>query len=605
MVGKPISLPAHHVHSLPAHVHAPRISHQHLIHGSNTWLAAFLPGCSPAQCGKLEPLDLFDGHKRSCRVQLAKRRAASSSKLSQASTPRSSASGDTAANSLRPMRAGVRKAVTCNSMDAFMQRVQQQQQQRQQHAEVNSRLLSLQQQLLELESHVGLITQQQHARNRLAFMQRQYDTLLLEAVALQRQQQQQHLLQGLEQPLDMPFVNTAAAVGGYAAGGLSMAALASTPVLPAVFVAPAASGVVPFVLPGAAVGAAASAAVGGLAAGAPAGLLLPSAPAAAAAASGFGQGAMVGMPIEASLASLQARLTRALSTGLGLGMQTQQGSMQPGLQQLSCSISSGSSGNAHAERSSLVRFHSLSNSNGALAAAAAAAEGAAGAGDAGATAAAAAVAAGREHAALQGPFQQGPSDQDWENFLLGDIPDLHELLAGDHGDLHPGSEQQRTALSQPRVFPNHEHYAGSPHALQQVQPALHGVQDSYSHAAANAAAAGGSSFGAAQHQMLLSAQQPPQMLAAHSQHPAAAVGMAMPAAAGVGGLQPCGGMQQFFPPAVQQNGMVGFEGSHDFAGKVNSVSCTGVGVQFGLHADGAPVALVHEKAALLTTRCLC
>jgi hypothetical protein len=151
---------------------------------------------------------------------------------------------------------------------------------------------------------------------------------------------------------------------------------------------------------------------------------------------------------------------------------------------------------------------------------------------------------------------------------------LHELLAGDHGDLHPGNEQQRTALSQPRVFPNHEHYASSQHALQQVQPALHGVQDSYSQAAANAAADGSSFMLAQQQQQIpLAAQQQPQLPATHFQHPAAtAAAAAMSAAAGVGGLQPCGGMQQFCPPAVQQNGMVGFEVSQDFAGKLNSTS---------------------------------
>jgi len=118
-------------------------------------------------------------------VQLARRRAAS---FRLASTSSHAAQQDTAGASalLRPVRGGVRKAVSQSSLEVMVLRAQQQREQARQQAEVCSRLLSIHQQLQELEQHVDLVGSQQEARTQLQHLQLQYQQLLLESAQQQQ-----------------------------------------------------------------------------------------------------------------------------------------------------------------------------------------------------------------------------------------------------------------------------------------------------------------------------------------------------------------------------------------------------------------------------------
>lgn len=200
-----------------------------------SWTLCCHPLLSPLQCGKLESLQAFDGHKRSCRVQLARRRAAS---FRLASTSSQTAQQDTSGPSalLRPVRGGVRKAVSQSSLEVMVLRAQQQREQAHQQAEVCSRLLSIHQQLQELEQHVDLIGSQQEAKAQLQHLQLQYQQLLLESA-----QQQQ---------LPAAHIPAPAAMGHY---GVGMSAgtmlLGRTPPCVPMVLTPAGPAPLPLVLP--------------------------------------------------------------------------------------------------------------------------------------------------------------------------------------------------------------------------------------------------------------------------------------------------------------------------------------------------------------------
>lgn len=137
------------------------------------------------QCGKLEKLEAFDGHKRSCRVQLARRRAASFRQTStaQGALSRTDSTAASASAGLRPLHAGVRKTSSLSSLEGLVLRAQQQRQQAEQQAAVFTRLLCIREQLSDLNAHLQLTGQQhqqQQAMQQLQSLQQHYQELLQE-----------------------------------------------------------------------------------------------------------------------------------------------------------------------------------------------------------------------------------------------------------------------------------------------------------------------------------------------------------------------------------------------------------------------------------------
>lgn len=173
------------------------------------------------QCGKLEPLHAFDGAKRNCRVQLAKRRAANSASSRSASVSHHASDSNTpgagTSSMLKTLGGGVRKASSIGgNLDKlavqahFLQQQQQAQQQAQlpsyqpqqegqlllqQEQDVSSRLQRIKQQLASMEQQLAMLHQQQQVEAQLAALQQQYDQML-----------QQHMRsQGLQTCLSGPL----------------------------------------------------------------------------------------------------------------------------------------------------------------------------------------------------------------------------------------------------------------------------------------------------------------------------------------------------------------------------------------------------------------
>jgi hypothetical protein len=148
------------------------------------------------QCGKLEPLHAFDGTKRSCRVQLAKRRASSFNKGSAAS------SSTAVTSSLsKTVSGGIRKVASISgNMDKLallngqlsepqMLLTQQQQQgytefsepQELQETDLSGKLFQLKQQVAFMEQQLALLQEQQQMEAELIALQQQYQHTLEDA----------------------------------------------------------------------------------------------------------------------------------------------------------------------------------------------------------------------------------------------------------------------------------------------------------------------------------------------------------------------------------------------------------------------------------------
>jgi hypothetical protein len=290
-----------------------------------------------------------------------------------------------------------------------MLHAQQQQQQQLAHAEVNSQLMLLQQQLAELEGHLGVVDQQQQLQIKLATLQQQFRQLLTESVCLQQDVQQQVLLaRGLVSSGVNPAVIGQYGVGlGTGASGLP--GLSGVPAAVPVLVAPGGAGLLPLVMPAAAAGTPVQMQAGLV-------QLLGYRPLQTARSLHPTGGAV----------QQTAALRAALGAHTGNSLQ-----VQPSLvQQISNSSSSGSNGLARGgggDKDCIGRCHSLSHSDASTARATSAA--------AAATAAAAAISITGTAPMLPPPQQQQqqqllqPTQQDWESVLLDDELGLENISA--------------------------------------------------------------------------------------------------------------------------------------------------------------------------------